>query len=502
MIRLVANSMPWVRGRRLRLSGCVALSACAALLVSGSGGAAATVAFPAHVGSFRTGIADPVFLDGPDASGALAKIASTGARYVLFSIDWASIAPLGAVKPDGFDAADPADTQYRWSAVDQAISTAVGDGLQPIVSVSGAPVWAQEDAPPGVSRPYRPHATDYGVFAGAAAKRYSGTSAGLPRVRYWQAWNEPNVNVFLAPQFSGGKPESPQVYRALLNAFAAAVHGAVPGDVVVAGSLSPFTVKTGDTVTIGPLRFMRELLCMSSGKQPHATCSSRSNFDVWAVHPYTSGNAFHHARNPDDLSLGDLPEARTLLNAAAAAGHIVSRHPRELWVTEFSWDTNPPDPLAFPMRLVSRWTSEALYQCWVNGIDLLTWWKLKDEPYPASSYQSGLYFRAVSLQLDRPKPTLTAFRFPFVAFPKSSGILVWGRTPDSGAHRVVVEHKVGSAWVTVRTLAASSSGLFTSVLSQHWTTGLLRARVGSQASLPFDLVEPPDRSGDPFGGPP
>ncbi|MGD0713780.1 MAG: hypothetical protein ABSB24_06300 [Gaiellaceae bacterium] len=460
----------------------------------------ALVAFPAPAKSLHTAVSDPALLVGPDSGAAMAKVASTGATFVLLTIDWANVAPQGSTKPAGFNAADPADPQYSWAATDEVISAAAANGLEPIVSVEGAPAWAQQAAPQGVSGPFRPRPADYGVFAAAAARRYSGTIAGLPRVRYWQAWNEPNVNVFLAPQFSGGQPAAPQLYRALLNAFAAGIHGAVADDVVVAGALSPFTVRTGPTVTIGPLRFMREMLCMSKGERPHPTCNNRSSFDIWAFHPYTSGNAFHHAYNPDDLSLGDLPKARALLNAAAAAGHVLSRHPRELWVTEFSWDTNPPDPLAFPIRLQARWTSEALYQCWLNGIDLLTWWKLQDEPYPESSYQSGLYFRGATLDLDRPKPTLTAFRFPFVAFPRSSGVLVWGRTPDSSAHTVVVERKVGSAWVPVRTLAAGHSGLFTSVLSQHWTTGYLRARVGTETSLPFGLVEPPDRFGDPFGG--
>ena len=43
-------------------------------------------------------------------------------------------------------------------------------------------------------------------FAYAAATRYSGTyvradGVVLPRVRYWTAWNEPNLQIGLIPQW-------------------------------------------------------------------------------------------------------------------------------------------------------------------------------------------------------------------------------------------------------------------------------------------------------------
>ena len=39
-------------------------------------------------------------------------------------------------------------------------------------------------------------------------------------------------------------------------------------------------------------------------------------------------------------------------------------------VTEFSWDTKPPDKTAVPMKLHERWVSEALYRMYQVGIDL------------------------------------------------------------------------------------------------------------------------------------
>ncbi|MEP7180441.1 MAG: hypothetical protein ABI775_15240, partial [Pseudonocardiales bacterium] len=95
---------------------------------------------------------------------------------------------------------------------------------------------------------------------------------------------------------------------------------------------------------VAPLRFMRELLCLSKGANPHRVCTKQAHFDAWGVHPYTSGGPTHHAAGPDDVSLGDLPDVRRLLDAGVQAETIRSRRPVQLWATEFSWDSNPPDP--------------------------------------------------------------------------------------------------------------------------------------------------------------
>ncbi len=58
---------------------------------------------------------------------------------------------------------------------------------------------------------------------------------------------------------------------------------------MIAGALSPFTVENESYVTVGPLRFMREFLCMSADERPQPTCARKPQFDIWAQHPYTPG---------------------------------------------------------------------------------------------------------------------------------------------------------------------------------------------------------------------
>ena len=207
---------------------------------------------------------------------------------------------------------------------------------------------------------------------------------------------------------------------------------------------------------------MRAVLCMSAGARPRPTCSARSTFDAWTHHPFTSGGPTHHAASKDDVSLADLPEMRRLLTAASKAGHIRSARAPEFWVTEFAWDTRPPDPnpLAAPIDLQARWTSEALYRSWKSGVSLFTWFLLRDELL-STPYQDGLFFRnGEDLRDARPKPTFYAFRFPFVAYRHGSKVSVWGRTPNGRPGAVSVQRWTGAAWRWTGTFKANRYGIF------------------------------------------
>jgi len=418
----------------------------------------------------RTAIVDPVTYSSPGAALGFARTHAAGATLVRLNVPWASSGPAGATKPAGFDPSNPADPAYDFASLDQQVRLAAANGLQPVISFDTAPLWAQDQSPhPGsyggyTGNSYKPDPQAVAQFAHALALRYGGAFAGLPRVRYWQLWNEPNLTGFLSPQFENGKPFAAVWFRGMLNAFATAVRGVHSDNVVIAGGLAPIAIPEAATA---PLQFMRTLLCMSAGQNPKPTCSDRSSLDAIALHPYTSGGPRHRAFEPDNVVLGDLPEAKKLLDAAAAAGHIRSTIRPELWVTEFTWDTRPadPNPLATPIGLQSQWTAEALYRMWKAGVTTVTWWLLRDLAWPQSPFQSGLYFRSgIDIAHDIAKPTLKAFRFPFVTFRQRGGRLVWGRTPGGRRGKVVVEQRLPARWKRLATLKANANGIFSSVL--------------------------------------
>ena len=432
----------------------------------------------------------------------VARTRDTGVNFVRINMEWRGVAP--SLPSASFDPTNPADPEYQWADYDARITAAVRHGLQPYLTIYAAPDWAQR-GPPATpyANSYMPDPNAFAQFALAVARRYSGTFDGLPRVRYYQAWNEPNISLYLVPQLVGGQPVSPSLYRDMLNGFADAVHSVHPDNVVISGGLAPFRDVTilSQNSDWGPLSFMRDLLCLGPDLKP--TCNTPVKFDVWAQHPYTSGGPLHHAVLPNDVSLGDLPKVRQVLAAAERAGHIVSSYGApKFWVTEFSWDSDPPDPKGVPMKVETRWVAEALYRMWQNNVDLVTWLQLEDGPMATSYYQSGLYFYGATLAASRPKPILEAFRFPFVAYRSGNSANVWGRTPWGRPSGVVVEQQVGARWVRLALLRTDAYGIFQTRLALR-SAGLVRARLATtgEASVPFSLTLVPDHFYNPFGLP-
>jgi hypothetical protein len=444
-------------------------------------------------GPLRTAVVEPVLHNMDDANLVFERMHGAGATAIRMDLSWFTIAPK--TLPANFDPEDPNDPAYDWSWLDGRVLAAFAQGLEPYLTVQDAPVWARLDEREAGAPP---NAADLGKFMHAAAERYSGNTPGLPRIRYWQVWIEPNVNKFFRHQFEDGKLLAPKRYAAMVNAAANAVHSVHADNKLIAGGLSPFTVSRGDTRAITPMLFMEDMLCMNANGKPRPSCSRRVHVDIWSHHPFTSGGPTHHAYHKGDISLGDLGEMKRLLVAAYKYHHIISDSMPGFWVTEFSWDTNPPDPKALPVKLQARWTAEALYVMWKAGITMVTWLEIRDEPYPQAPVQSGLYFRGPTLEQDKPKLTLSAFRFPFVAYARKGGIFVWGRTPWGKPGRVIVLQSSTGRWKQRASLTANANGIFSGTIKGA-RTGYLRAQlaVGGKAasgkSLSFSLKQPPDR---------
>jgi len=477
---------------RRRLSLCAAVAACVVWLAPAPSSASAQ--------PLETALTDPVNFYGPDAGLVFSRVRAMGTSTVRIPVHWRWIAPFTASKPAGFDAANPTDPAYDWSFVDPLVKLAVQHHLKPMLGIYEAPDWAERssEGPVGAKNP---DPAEVAAFGRAIARRYSGKVMGLPRVRLWQFWNEPNIYRFLTPQFnspfaspvpSNAKALSPEIYRTMLNAFAEAVRGVSKSNIVITGGMTPFARNFAGTPAVGPLQFMREVLCLTPKNRPAPGCKERASFDVWSHHPYTDGGPNHHAEAAGNVSLGDLSKMRRVLRAAIRAGHIRSTRPVRFWVTEISWDTNPPDPGGVPADVHARWVAEAVYRMWRNGVSLITWYQFRDDPRRGKPdpevYQSGLYFRCdAGVACDQPKPALAAFRFPFVALPSGGRTLVWGRTPFGRRARIRLELKAGSGWRRVTTLATDRNGIFLRKLRRP-RKGVMRAVVVGGASSPGFLI--------------
>jgi hypothetical protein len=436
-------------------------------------------------------------------------VKDAGARLAHTPIRWGSVAP--SEQPPGWQPEDPADPNYDWESTDRWVHEAVAAGLTPVLQIRGAPRWAQRcQRPFSNDTPCDLDPAHLAAFATAAAHRYSGQFGNLPRVKYWQGLNEPNLSLFFQPQFDGDRAVSPELYRTLLNTFYAAIKGVDPTNLVIAAGLGPIAVPK---YTIGPLRFTRELLCMRGRdhfRPAPGNCGGGVNFDIFAIHPYTTGGPTHEG-GVNDVQLGSLWKLRALLDAADRADRINSQFKRTpLWITEFSWDSKPPDPGGLPMEIETRWAAEALHTAWRAGIDTFFWFTLRDfEPEPGEpshvSIQGGLYFRGPTVAQDQPKEVLYAFRFPFVAYPGKRGLSFWGRTPNSGPGKVLIQiRKPKGDWKRVLVARADKAGIFRGVAKTGYgrnRKGFVRAHYWGADSVPFSMKPVGDFPYPPFGAP-
>jgi hypothetical protein len=435
-----------------------------------------------------------------------AHVRATGSTLALSPLRWGAIAPQKL--PANWNPEDPADPNYEWKFFDIWVTNAVQAGLTPVLQIRGAPSWAERCVPsPSSEAVCNPEPAAFAAFTKAAVRRYSGDFGGLPRVRYWEGLNEPNLSIYFEPQYEGNTAVSPDLYRALLNTFYATVKSIEPTDLVLAPGLGPIAVPH---YTIGPMQFTRMLLCMAGRHHPHpvaGNCGEGVHFDIFDVHPYTTGSPTHEG-GPNDVEMGDLAKLQELISAADRAHRIQGAYKHTpLWITEFSYDSKPPDPGGLPMKVETQWAAEALYQAWTHGVSNFMWYSLDDEaPQPNVpfnvSLQSGLYFWAPTVAAEQPKPMVAAYRFPFVALRRSNGLKFWGRTPNSRGGRIVLQARSGSKWRRIGVARADAAGIFKGLVRTGYGAGrrgAVRAHFGKSASPGFPMRPVGDFPQPPFG---
>ena len=137
---------------------------------------------------------------------------------------------------------------------------------------------------------------------------------------------------------------------------------------------------------------------------------------------------------------------KRLLHAAKKHHRYQPRGRVPLWITEFWWESNPPDKtLGIPVKKQARWIEQALYLFWRAGAPVALNLQVTDSLLPrpdpeAVTYQTGIFC------CDGPrKPSYTAFTFPFVGNRSSKRkVRVWGKAPNSGRLKVQVRRSIGA----------------------------------------------------------
>jgi hypothetical protein len=408
------------------------------------------------------------------------RLDSTAIRV---DVDWAAIAPRRL--PRHFRAANPRDKHYRWGWLDATVRSAASHGQSVLLTVSGAPAWAEAPHRPRQVTPgaWEPRPRDFAEFGRALALRYSGhfrdplhRKKSLPRVSDFQAWNEPNLPQYLMPQWvesSGGSfyPASPGLYRALLNAFYSGVKAVQPHGFVLAAGTAPYGDPPGGNRMM-PVTFLQGLFCLTPVLSP-TRCPDPPHLDGLDHHPYAPSPTFQ-AQYPGDISVPELWKIRTVLHAAQRVGHVLPAGPKPLWITEIDWSTKLPQRVSYPMQ--ARYLLEGFHELWAEGVSHVFWFQFRDLNGSASRVAgAGLYrYRG------KAKPSAAAFRFPFLTVPSGRGwYTLWGRAPAHGT--VVIEKRSAGRWQSILELPTTAGGIF---YGHHRLKSDLevRARIGKAAS--------------------
>lgn len=370
------------------------------------------------------------------------RMASLGVDRVRLTASWSALAPgTDSTKRPTFEAADSrAYPDPGFERLDRAVREVNDAGMQAMIDIAFfAPRWAVER--PGTRRGrniWKPSVPEFALFAQAVAERYSGSfrdpespeGAPLPAVRLWTTWNEPNHSAFLRPQWerAGSRmvPAAPHHYRQMHNAAYDRIKAVTSANRVLIGGLASFSVAgRRATSNLGPLRFTRELACVDSElrelTRPECRDFRPLRADGFAHHPY-SLQTTPGARDDtaDRVQIGELDRLTSLLGTLHAAGRLEA--PLALYLTEYGYETYPPDPTGRPPVDHARYLGQATFLAWRRPeVRMFPQFLLQDigpnldEPPGTaarwSDYQSGLYdYKGV------PKPeVLQSFRLPFYA---------------------------------------------------------------------------------------
>ena len=219
-------------------------------------------------------------------------------------------------------------------------------------------------------------------------------------------------------------------------------------DTILIGEIAPKGLNVqGETRSIKPLRFLRALYCvdrhyrvLTGAAAASLGCPDGAPRDFAAAHPglfSATGFAEHPysllqppsavSRDPDFVTIADLPRLTRALE------RIFRRYGQSrpdgvpLYLTEFGYQTNPPDPLGYSLRQQASFLNQGEFIAYANPeVRTLAQFLLVDDaPEPGlapkdpnywGTFQTGL----VDLQ-GKPKPAFDAYRIP-IFLPRTTQV--------------------------------------------------------------------------------
>ena len=356
-------------------------------------GTSVVIAAPAGWAAERMWIGfhdDPSFRWVNDRASRIESSAREGATVMRLLVHWNQTAQTRPQR-----ASDPFDPAYNLQDLDDAIRTAQEADMEVLLTLFGTPRWANGGRSPNVMPK---NAADFTAFSKAIASRYSGRYDGYPFVRFWSVWNEPNLQLFLTPQFdASGKSVAPRNYAKLYAAAYTGIKAGNPRALVATGETSARGTDNprGIRPVHSPGRFVEAL----------AKANPRLRFDAWSHHPYpfTPNLAPSQSVRWPNVTLGSLP----LLQANLKKWFKRTSVP--IWITEYGHETRPQDSLGVSYARQAAYIKQSIaIATKYPFVTMFIWFVYRDDP--GQPWDSGLYTQAGSPKGTSPPRFATAAR--------------------------------------------------------------------------------------------
>jgi polysaccharide biosynthesis protein PslG len=258
---------------------------------------------------------------------------SAGITSVRVDADWSVVQPTG---PSLFD----------WSALDQEVKSIRATGMSVDLIIDGCPSWAAIPAARNDEFAQPRSAAEYAAYAAAVASRYR-----VMGVKYFEIWNEPNINQFWRPV------PDPAAYTADLVAAYAAIKKVDPAAIIISGGLAP---ASDNGINYNAVTFVANMYADGA----------KGSFDYLGIHPYSYPLL---PDNDDSASAWSqmyrtTPSVRSVMTANGDGT-------KKIWITEFG------APSAGRAGVSPAAQSETITQAlaaadkmdWIGAIYIYTW---------------------------------------------------------------------------------------------------------------------------------
>lgn len=250
-------------------------------------------------------------------------------------------------------------SEFNWGALDQEVESIRAARMSPDLIIDGCPSWAAVPAAKNDIFAQPKSAAIFATWAAELVERYKPMG-----VKYFEIWNEPNINLFWQPR------PNPAAYTADLVAAYAAIKKVDPAAIVISAGLAP---ASNNGVNFMPITFVAAMY----------RDGVKGSFDYLGDHPYS------YPFLPDTYNPGSAwsamdqttPSIRSIMTTYGDAA-------KKIWITEFGAPTTgrPGVSPTAQSETLKQALADADNTSWIGALYIYSWRDTSATPKDSTSF--------------------------------------------------------------------------------------------------------------------